>query len=75
MGTDFLFASPSFAEGWGRAVDFGGTLTEYNSALTPRQADFLALYSDWLMVGRDIRRAAKKVYAEDGEQTVTEASV
>lgn len=30
--SDFLFARPSFWEGLGRLIDFGGTLTEFNSA-------------------------------------------
>ena len=37
--TSVLFARPSFAEGIGRLLDFAGTLTEYNRALTGQQAD------------------------------------
>ena len=65
--TTYLFASPSVAEGIGRILDFGGTLTEYNSSLTPQQADAIAISSDWRMVGQDIATAmsAYAVQAED----------
>jgi hypothetical protein len=58
--THFLYAIPSFWSGWARILDFGDTLTEYNTSVTPAQADFLALKSDWYMVGDDIA----DVYAE-----------
>lgn len=59
--TPFLFARPSFLEGCGRVLDFGDTLTQYNTALTPEQADAIAVYFDWLAVGGDIRMAVKAV--------------
>lgn len=46
--TDFLFARPSLLEGMGRVVDWGDTLTEYNSSPDPDQA---ALAMDWVAVG------------------------
>ena len=52
-----LYARPSFLEGVASILDFGGTLTEYNTALTPEQADWLAIRSDWLAVGDDLRFA------------------
>ncbi len=59
--SDFLFARPSFWEGLGRLIDFGGTLTEFNSSPSGPQADRLALEQDWRMVGNDLR-AAMGVY-------------
>ncbi len=57
MGTDvqslFLCARPSLVEGMARLLDFGNTLSEYNSSLTPAQADFLALRRDWGLTGHD----------------------
>ncbi len=47
----FLFATPSFWGGWARIWDLGDTLTEYNRSVSPTQADFLALKSDWYVVG------------------------
>lgn len=52
-----LFADPSFLEGVARIIDMGSTLTEFNSAMTEAQADFLAVSADWQAVGIDILRA------------------
>jgi len=57
MSTDvsslFVAARPSFLEGASRLLDFGNTLSEYNTSLTPAQADFLALRGDWGLIGHD----------------------
>lgn len=55
--TSYLYATPSFVEGFSRLIDFGGTLEEYNSAFSSEQADQIAIASDWLVVGDDIRSA------------------
>lgn len=57
----FLFARPSFLEGCGRVLDFGDTLTQFNTSLTPEQADAIALYLDWSAVGNDLRAAVRAV--------------
>lgn len=49
----FLFARPSFLEGLARAIDLGGELQEYNSTLTPEQADRLARENDVRAVNAD----------------------
>jgi hypothetical protein len=49
-----LFAYPSFWEGFGRVLDAGGVLTEFNTSLTPQQADRHAIRSDWAAVGADL---------------------
>lgn len=36
-----------------RLLDFGNTLSEYNTSLTPAQADFLAISADWRFIGYD----------------------
>jgi hypothetical protein len=59
--TDFLFATPSFIAGMGRAIDLGGTMTTFNLSDTPAEADERALLSDWIAVGNDMREAFKKV--------------
>ena len=65
MGTDvgslFLGARPSFLEGASRLLDFGNTLSEYNTSLTPEQADFLALRGDWGLIGYDWASALAEV--------------
>jgi len=51
----FLFARPAMSEGVGRLVDFAGLLNEYNVSATGEQADELALWADWTVVGNDLR--------------------
>lgn len=58
--SSFLFAEPSFIEGMARVLDLGGTLNEYNSSKTAKQADFFALRADWRAVGKDIQSAGLK---------------
>jgi hypothetical protein len=58
--TDFLFATSSFASGFGSALNLGGQVYEYNSCEHP---DNSAIFNDWRMVGQDINdslTAAKK---------------
>lgn len=55
-----LFARPSFLEGMARVLDFGNTLTEYNTSVTPQQADAVAIAADWRAVGDDIRSAIRE---------------
>lgn len=52
-----LFTTPSFWEGFARSLDAGGVMTEFNSSLTPQQADELAIGSDWSAVGADLWEA------------------
>lgn len=58
--TGFLYARPSLIEGISRLIDFGNTLQVYNSSLSPEQADFLALSSDWYVIGDDLKLAMDK---------------
>ena len=60
----FLFARPSFLEGAARALDFGNTLQEYNTSLTPGQADSIALDMDLRVIMRDLEAAAKQFAAD-----------
>ena len=55
--SSFLYARPSFAEGLSRVLDFAGTVNEYNRSITPEQADYLAMFSDWQFIGMDIASA------------------
>ncbi len=63
MSTDFLFARPSFLEGFARIVDLGGTLSAYNTSSTPEQADTAALVADVRAVAEDIRGVARRLKA------------
>lgn len=55
--TDFLFAKSDFLSGVASVLDIGGTLGELNTSRSEAEADMMALRSDWMTVGRDIRRA------------------
>lgn len=54
-----LFAKPSFVEGVGRILDFGGSMSQYNSSTSGQEADFRALSSDWRAIGEDMSEACK----------------
>ncbi|QKQ75565.1 hypothetical protein [Nostoc sp. TCL240-02] len=55
--SSYLYARPSLIEGVARMVDFGNTLQVYNTSLSSEQADYLALLSDWAVVGNDLKKA------------------
>lgn len=66
--TTFLFSNPSFLEGLSRAIDLGATLDEYNSSLTPDQADLIAIRNDWEAIGEDILFALRNEGQKLNEQ-------
>ena len=75
MNTYFglLFARPSFFEGVSRVIDIGNTMSEYNSSLTPAQADVLALRSDLNALRNDLAHARQilsktEVFSQDGNE-------
>ncbi|MEH1777066.1 hypothetical protein [Nostoc sp.] len=55
--SSYLYARPSLIEGVARMVDFGNRLQVYNTSLSSEQADYLALLSDWVVVGNDLKKA------------------
>lgn len=59
--SSLLFARPSFAEGVGRLLDFGNTLTRYNTSENGAVADLVALQADGLAIGEDMRTAIAEV--------------
>jgi hypothetical protein len=56
-GSTFLFPTPRILYGVARLLDLGALLDSYNVSQMPAEADALALYSDWRMVGRDLQYA------------------
>lgn len=52
--TDFLFAQPSLLSGCARVIDLWGHLDAYNESANPEQADSVAMYSDWRVIGQDL---------------------
>jgi hypothetical protein len=57
IGTDELFARPSFASGVARALDIGGVFDDYNRSQNQDEADCRALQGDWIAVGHDMQKA------------------
>ena len=52
----YRFAMPSFLEGLAGIFDFGGTLVEvYEVPGSGFEEDIVALRSDWIAVGHDMR--------------------
>jgi len=62
--TDFLFARPSYLSGAASVYDLWGQSVEYNTSLTPAEADAKAIFSDWAIVGQDILDAAEQCASE-----------
>ena len=55
--SDFLVATPSFATGAGRLLDWWGLYDLYNISRTGHEADAKAMFADWRIVGQDINDA------------------
>ncbi|MEK7586810.1 MAG: hypothetical protein AAB453_03000 [Patescibacteria group bacterium] len=64
-----LFVGPSFWEGMSRVIDLGGTLQEYNTSETEKQADDKAIGDDWQVVGDDLRSSIKN-YEQQSAKSV-----
>ena len=56
IGTDTLFAHPSFVSGAARVLDLGGTFDGYNRSRSEEDADMRALQGDWAAVGSDMQK-------------------
>lgn len=67
--SDFLFAVPNFITGVARLLDFGSTLNVYNTSDSEEEADEKATYSDWYMVGSDIKGAMEEYDRLEQEET------
>ncbi len=65
--SDFLFARPSFVEGMARMWDFTNGLSTYNYSANPREADALAIRSDWESVGDSLWWAMGRYEAEEAQ--------
>lgn len=62
--SDFLVAQPSTLSGIASLGDWFGQFHAYNMSATPAQADNLALYSDWRVIGNDLIVTAHSLYPE-----------
>ena len=68
MKTYFLFAMPSFLSGVARVLDLGCQFDNYNTSQTVEEADALALYSDFRLVGQDLQKAMESFIVTDIRQ-------
>jgi hypothetical protein len=57
MTSDFLFAQPSRLSGIARLLDLLCVFQLYNLSSSRPEADCRATFSDWVMVGGDLKRA------------------
>lgn len=64
MTARFLFADPSFLMGMARVLDLTGQFDEYNMSITPEEADAMAFWCDWIVVGHDLRDAFEQFSTE-----------
>ena len=55
-----LFAQPSVLTGIARLFDIGGFLNTYNESESDDEADYLALFADWLAVGDSLEAAIEQ---------------
>ena len=63
--TDYLIARPSFLEGVARLADVGGTLNQYNYSSDGEEADAIAIWMDWAVIGQDIYGAIQAYQDEN----------
>lgn len=64
LGSDYLFARPSFVEGVARIVDLPNSLNEYNRSGDP---DSRAIGRDWKAIGRDVQTALEQLRTDPGK--------
>jgi hypothetical protein len=67
--TGLLCTTPSFLEGVGRIVDFGGCLDMYNESETSEESDMAAIASDWWAIGDDLREEIMKAIKKNEVST------
>ncbi len=68
MDTTFLFASPSLFSGMARMLDIYGQFDSYNVSETEETADAKALYSDFRMIGQDLKQAIESLSTDKDAQ-------
>jgi hypothetical protein len=75
LSSDFLFLRPSLARGFARTLDIAGSLNSYNWSGSGEQADALAMYVDWALVGAELSAAmtafAKKPVDRAGNEQLS----
>lgn len=73
--SDFLTARISLYSGVARLLDLYGQFDSYNVCKDERQADAMAILSDWMIVGQDLDEAMTVVGQEVQNTTRVRAPV
>ena len=68
LQSDYLFARPSFIEGFGRIIDLSGSLNTYNVSRTGDEADARAIFEDWNAIGHYVVVSLEQLRTESDEQ-------
>ena len=74
--TDNLYARPSLMEGISRIFDLGNTMNQYNiydGSLSGKEADAIAIWSDWAAIGDDFRYAIREFEKEEAPTSFSES--
>lgn len=61
LKTDFLFPTPSFLIGMGSVFNIAGNYYKFNYSNSNKEADSKAIFSDWKIVGQDLKKAEKEI--------------
>lgn len=75
MGSLYLTAPATVWSGAARLFDFGNTFDSYNRTEHPSEADGLAIFWDWVMVGNALWQAASDYEDEVGSSHPTRVEV
>lgn len=59
--TDFLFTNCSFLTGAATVFNIAGDFYEFNKSSTGAEADCKAIGNDFMIVGRDMKRAIHQI--------------
>ena len=68
--TTFLFSTPSLLSGIARMLDIYGQLDSYNMSETAEMADAKALYSDFRIIGQDLRQSIEALTVAENDPIV-----
>jgi len=55
--TDMLFSQADFVMGAGSVLNLDGSYFKYNTSPSGEEADYIAIKSDWGVVGQDLKKA------------------
>lgn len=60
LSSDFLFVRPRFFRGLAHTLDITGSIHGYNWSRNGDEADALAMFADWALVGKDLASAMEQ---------------